>query len=138
MIPDDIRPLIASLIARSKKREVEWIASSAAGYQQKGDYVVLFPNSSLTITDDDEGRIDGKILNARGDVAITFSGSYRDDETPDYALLSELLELARRKVVRADEALAEIRSILASPLRVGEAPKQKPPEMIEDDEEVPF
>lgn len=137
MIPEDVRPILQTLIERSKRREVEWITSSAAG-QRHGDYVVLFPSSSFVLAEDqDEGRIEGRILNSRGDTALTFGASYRDSED-DYGLLAELMELARRKVLKADEALAEIKKVLELSGRIGEIPKANVGGPPEDEEEVPF
>jgi len=137
MIPDDVRPILVQLLERSRKREVEWSSTSVMS-RRHGDYVVLFANSSLVIKDDDDGRIEGRILNSRGDIALTFYASYRDADDHDYDLLFELVDLARRKVLGADESLAEIRRAIETQVRVGEIPQEKPRTVVEDDDEVPF
>jgi hypothetical protein len=135
MIPDDVKPILHSLLERSRRREVEWLPASASSGE--GDYVVLFPSSSLVLEEDHNGgRIHGRILNKQGDIAHYFA-AYRDDE--NYDPLEELVELARRKVLNADDALAEIRAKLSAPGRVGETPQPRRRVVVQDDdEEVPF
>jgi len=138
MIPEDVRPIVQLLLERSRKREVEWAPSAVLG-QRHGDFVVLFPSSSFLLSEDeDESRIDARILNSSGDTALSFWVSYRETSRGDYELLSELLELARRKVLGADESLAEMKEALEAPGRVGDVPKVKVGSPLDDDEEVPF
>jgi hypothetical protein len=137
MIPDDVRPVVQQLLDRSRKREVEWLPSSVTAHR-RGDFIVLFPSSTFVLwQDENEDRIEASILNSRGDTALSFWASYRDDLRSDYDLLNELFELARRRVLGADESIADIRDALASPGRIGEAPKPRS-RPVEDDEEVPF
>ncbi|MFZ2493523.1 MAG: hypothetical protein WA208_18750 [Thermoanaerobaculia bacterium] len=131
MIPDDVRALLAKLLERSERKEVEWLESSAAGHSQ-GDYVVIFPTSSIVIWENpDNDLIEGNVLNQSGERVIYFN-SYGEGTR----LLPDLFDLARRKVLRADETLADIMNSLDSGGRVGQQPPKK--HTIDDDEEVPF
>jgi hypothetical protein len=136
MIPDDVRPILTSLLERSRRREVEWLESSAAGHRY-GDFVVLFPASSIVLWEDNESPlIEGRVLNNRGDIVVSFDSS---DNSDDHETLRELMELARRKVLRADETLAEIHRALEYPGRVGTVSRSKQGKgPSDDDEEVPF
>jgi hypothetical protein len=139
VIPEDVRPVLQQLLERSKRREVEWAPSSVMR-QRHGEVVVLFPNSSFVLSENEnENSIEGRILNRSGDTALSFWASYRETDTRDMELLSELLDLARRKVLGADESLSEIKNAVLATGRVGELPNTKPvPSPLDDDDEVPF
>jgi len=132
MIPHDVRLILSGLLARSQKREVEWVESKATNFSHFGDFGVIFPTSSVMIWEDSrEGTYGGRILNSRGDVIVSFDS---EGSGEDRLLLEELMDLARRKVLRADETLAEIQKALEGNPRVGSLPATAP----DDDEEVPF
>jgi hypothetical protein len=134
MIPQDVRAILTNLLARSRKKEVEWLESRATTFSHFGDYGVIFPTSSLMIWEEpSEGTYGGRILNSRGDVIVSFDS---EGSGEDRLLLEELIDLARRKVLRADETLAEIQKALESSPRVGSAPPSR--SGADDDEEVPF
>ncbi|MDP9194856.1 MAG: hypothetical protein M3P06_24440 [Acidobacteriota bacterium] len=110
---------------------MEWLESSAAGHSQ-GDYVVIFPTSSIVIWEDPEDNlIEGNVLNQSGERVIYFNSHGEGTR-----LLHDLFDLARRKVLRADETLADIMNALDSGGRVGRQPPKK--HTVDDDDEMPF
>lgn len=135
MIPSDVLEILNGLLDRSRKKEVEWLESQVARYGGFGDFMVVFPNSSLVIWENlNDGELGGRIFNNRGDVVVSFDTTSGDADS--HQLLSELMDLARRKVLRADETFAEIQKAIVSNPRVGDVPKRA--QVVDDDEEVPF
>jgi len=135
MIPEDVRPILQTLLERSRKKEVEWVPSSAAGLRH-GDYVVLFPTSSIVLWQEEESPlVEGQILNQNGETVVYFNSH---DAESDAQLLRSLMDLARRKVLRADETLADIRKVLEGSQRIGSRPKTQRESEAKDDDEVPF
>lgn len=134
MIPLDVRSILSSLLARSRKKEVEWVETTATAFNHLGDFAVIFPTSSVVLWQDSrEGAFGGRILNSHGETIVSFNS---EESGEDRLLLEELIGLARRKVLRADETLAEIQKALETSARVGSLPKNK--KGFDDDEEVPF
>ena len=134
MISLDVKNILQGLLERSRKKEVEWIDSRSIGHTGYGDFAVLFPSSSVVIWENrEEQEYGGRIFNNRGDVVVSFEATPADMSS--YQLLEELVQLARRKVLRADETIAEIQKAIDSNPRVGAVPKRA---VVDDDEEVPF
>lgn len=132
MASKEVLRILHGLLQKAKASKVNWTAGSDMGEpSSQDDYYVVFPNSSINIYRDSEGKPRANVINGRGQIVFQVV-PVANEET---FLLNELLQLAQRQYVKTDETIAEIEAALSTKDMIGEIGKS-PPQY--SDEDIPF
>jgi hypothetical protein len=139
MIPTELRNIVQALLDKARANEVNWVPAADLGWGgADNDVVVNFPDYSINVfagvdPERAEHFIAFNILNSKGKFVHGRSLSPGDN---DYAILSEILDLATRKLSGVDEALASLDQVLQQPGAIGLPPGKKAKNAGNDD--LPF
>jgi hypothetical protein len=131
VIHSEVRALVQDLLARTRDGDVNWYPSSDLGLlpSQFDDYAVSLPDYAVNVFRRDD-TLNFNIYDSQAELI------YHADAEPgtrDWELLDNLLNDAKFKARRVQDALARIREAIAAPGVVG---SRLPPPPAE--EEIPF
>ena len=128
MEASEIAGIVKALLDKTRKKEVNWVATNDTELDSSGDddFVVILPDATINVykykpSVGGQTRIVFTILNERGQEVL--SVDHRSTSPELAPLILELFEVAKAKVLNRDQILDRLKVELAQPGVLG---KPKP------------
>jgi hypothetical protein len=132
MISAEFRPIVETLYKKAKANQVNWVVAADLGVGSKqDDFVGSLADYAINVYRNNEGQAALSVLNSRGKGVVHFA---LDASDADFAMVSEMIDLAARQVGGIDDALTVLKRAMAEEGVIGQ---RNPPRLVDDDD-LPF